>query len=129
MKKSIIIKVVVDNGGETITIEDDAGNSKELKSVMVIGGEHEENSLYCFTGGSSSDLGWSLGAMWRYTRISERLEEAHLRKMFNQFMAWCCTFLGIPMCQKSIDPNVLLERWAKEDEKKAAEESLSVTMH
>ena len=129
MKKSVTIQVVVDNREETITIEDSAGNSKELKSVMVIGGAHEESGIYCFTGGSSSDLGWSLGAMWRFTRMSKRLEEAHLRKAFNQFMAWCCTFLGIPMCQKSIDPKTLLERLEKEDEEKAVRESTNVMIH
>jgi hypothetical protein len=125
----INIKVVVNKKNEEITVTDDAGNSVSLKSLMVIGGGHESQAFYLFTAGSSSDLGWALGKAWRFSELSKRKEEGHLRKAFNQFVAWVATYKGWNVCGEGINPETLLARWSKEDEERAAKEAAKETIH
>jgi hypothetical protein len=123
--KELNIKVVVDGEKEEITITDNGGNHVSLKSMMVIGGGFEDQAFYCVSAGSHSDLGWALGKMWRYAQMSKRPEEGAMRKAFNQFMIWIGTYLGMHHGE-SIDPKVLLERWAKEDRERAEGEAKGV---
>jgi hypothetical protein len=125
---ALTIHIEVDGEFETVEVIDDAGNKKSLKSILVIGGSHDENALYCFSGGSSSDLGWALGAMYRFQCMSDRQEENHLRKAFNQMLAWICTFMGIPLHGgKQVDPATLLKRWNREDVEQAQKEYEEMT--
>ena len=125
MKKELNIKITVDRGQDEIVVTDDAGNITSLKSIMLVGGSFESKGFYCVSAGSSADLGWALGNAYRYTRMSSRPEEGHLRRAFHQMLMWVATFFGWGHGEE-IDPEVLLKRWAEQDKRKAEEESTKI---
>ncbi|NNG46306.1 MAG: hypothetical protein HKM86_04220, partial [Deltaproteobacteria bacterium] len=54
MKKKLIIRIEVDPDAGEITVEDDAGNKRQLKSIVMFGGDAEQGILYLFGWGASA---------------------------------------------------------------------------
>jgi hypothetical protein len=122
MGKKLTITVEVDGDRKEIIVQDDAGNRRRLKSILVTGGGFEEGSIYLFGWGSCADLGWALAEGYRYSRQSPRTADAFYRRVFAHLTRWIAEFHGWAL-EQPVDPSVLLDRWEAEDAAKAAEEA------
>ena len=122
MEKKLTITVEIDGGRKEIVVRDDAGNSRQLKSVLVTGGGFEERSLYLFGWGSCADLGWALAEGYRYSRESRRPLDTFYQRVFAHLTRWIAQFHGWAH-EQPVDPQLLLERWEAEDAAMAAEEA------
>jgi hypothetical protein len=122
MRKKITITVEVDDSRKEITLQDDTGTKRDLKSILVTGGGCEEGSFYLFGWGSCADLGWTLAEGYRYSRLSSRPQDRFYRRVFAHLIRWIAQFHGWTL-EQSIDPQTLLERWEAEDTAKSVEEA------
>lgn len=106
------IEIDVEASKKEITIKDDAGNERLVKSVLVCGGDAESGRFYLFGWGSSSDAGWALAHSLRATN------DPFYKRVFNHFMQWIAAWLGFNTKDKNIvDPEEVLKRWEDEDKK------------
>lgn len=108
------ITIVVD--GDTITVSDDAGNARELKSIIVTGGDFENQGFYLFGWGSAADAGWALFNGFRWAHSSDYQEAPFYRRVWNHVLRWIATHVGANI--NEVSPAELLERWTAEDEDK-----------
>jgi hypothetical protein len=123
MSEKFAVTILVDPVEKTITVYDNMGNERPLKSVIVCGGGFEEGAFYQFAWGGSSDLGWALGESFRWARLQRNYEEAKFyRRAWDHALKWICTFLGIRSLQE-ISPEDIVEKWGKEDLERAAKEA------
>jgi hypothetical protein len=114
MEKRLVITIEIDAGRKEITVRDDAGNSRHLKSILVTGGGFEEGSLYLFGWGSCADLGWALAEGFRFSTRSPRPADAFYQRVFAHMARWIAQFQGWTL-EHPVDPHLLLERWDAED--------------
>lgn len=122
MGKKFTITVEIDGDRKEIVVQDSAGNSRHLKSVLVTGGGFEEGSLYLFGWGSCADLGWALAEGFRYSSESPRSTDAFYQRVFAHLTRWIAQFHGWAL-EHPVDPQLLLERWEAEDAARSAEEA------
>ena len=122
MEKKLTITVEIDGDRKEIVVRDSAGNSRNLKSVLVTGGGTEEGSLYLFGWGSCADLGWALAEGFRYASESPRSTDTFYQRVFAHLTRWIAKFHGWAL-EQPVDPQLLLERWEAEDAAGSAEEA------
>jgi len=122
MEKKLTITVEIDGDRKEIVVRDSAGNSRNLKSVLVTGGGIEEGSLYLFGWGSCADLGWALAEGFRYSSESPRSTDTFYQRVFAHLTRWIAKFHGWAL-EQPVDPQLLLERWEAEDAAGSAEEA------
>ncbi len=112
MKKRLSITIEVDPDAGEITVRDDAGNERPVKSVVVFGGDAERGILYLFGWGASAD------AAWAYKEGFLHANESHDSRMKN-FYRQCACHLAQCLCpnafRQEADAEDLLERWESGD--------------
>ncbi len=59
MERKFTITIEVDPENREVTVRDDAGNERSLKSMMIFGGDAEAGDLYLFGWGASGDAAWA----------------------------------------------------------------------
>lgn len=112
MKKPFSIKIEVDPDAGEITIRDDAGNERPVKSVVVFGGDAERGILYLFGWGASADAAWAYREGFLH---ANECDDSHLKNFYRQ----CACHLAQCLCpdafRREADAGDLLERWESED--------------
>lgn len=112
MKKKLAITVEVDPDAGEITIRDDAGNERTVKSVVVFGGDAEQGILYLFGWGASADAAWAYKEGFLH---ANECDDPHMKNFYKQ----CACHLAQCLCpnafRREADAEGLLERWEGED--------------
>ncbi len=113
MKKKLTIVIEVDPGGRKITVRDDAGNERPVKSIVVFGGDAEQGVLYLFGYGASADAAWAYKEGFVY---ASECDDAHLKNFYRQ----CACHLVQCLCphafRREVDAEELLKRWDWDDQ-------------
>ena len=122
MGKRLVITIEIDSDRREISVRDDAGNSRQVKSILVTGGAFEDRSLYLFGWGSCADLGWALAEGFRFSTRSPRPSDRFYQRVFAHLARWIAQFHGWAP-EHPADPQLLLERWEAEEAAIAEEEA------
>jgi hypothetical protein len=114
VKKKLTIRIEVDPDAGEITVEDDAGNKRQLKSIVMFGGDAEQGILYLFGWGASADAAWAYKEGFLH---ANECDNAHLKNFYKQ----CACHIAQCLCPRAfhqeIDAEELVEEWEAEDQK------------
>lgn len=59
MERKLTVTIEVDAETREITIRDDTGNERRLRSAIVFGGDADAGEFYLFAWGGSADAAWA----------------------------------------------------------------------
>lgn len=100
-------EIDVNPSKKEIVIKDDAGNERQVKSIVICGGDAVTGKFYLFGWGSSADIGWALA------HSLKAAEDPFYKRVFDHFFRW----LGIGKDRPADNPEEILKRWEAEDKK------------
>lgn len=113
VKKKLAITIEVDPDAGEITVKDDAGNERPVKSIVVFGGDAEQGILYLFGWGASADAAWAYKEGFLH---ANDCDDAHMKNFYKQ----CACHLAQCLCprafRREIDAEELLGQWEAEDQ-------------
>ncbi len=113
MGKKLKIVIEVDPDAREITVKDDAGNERPVKSIVVFGGDAARGILYLFGWGASADAAWAYKE--GFVHASE-CDDAHLKNFYKQ----CACHLARCLCpeafRREVEAEELLGQWEREDQ-------------
>lgn len=112
MGKKLTIVIEVDPDGRKVTVRDDAGNERPVKSIVVFGGDAEQGVLYLFGYGASADAAWAYKEGFV---LANECQDAHLQNFYRQ----CACHLAQCICprafRREVDAEELLKQWESDD--------------
>ena len=112
MGKKMTIVIEVDPDAREITVRDDAGNERPVKSIMVFGGDAERGKLYLFGWGASADAAWAYKEGFLH---AHECDDARMKNFYRQ----CACHIAQCACPGALRPEddaeELLARWESED--------------
>ncbi len=115
MERKFTITVEVDTETREITLRDDAGNERTLRSVMVFGGDAEAGELYLFGWGASADAAWAFKEGLVY---ADESGDSGYRNFYRQ----CACHIAQAACpeafREEVEAGEVLDRWQSEDRRK-----------
>ena len=113
MKKKLAIRIEVDPVAGEIIVEDDAGNRRLLKSIVMFGGDAERGILYLFGWGASADAAWAYKEGFLHAC---ECDDAHMKNFYKQ----CACHIAQCLCPRSfhqeVDAEELADLWEAEDQ-------------
>jgi hypothetical protein len=113
VKKKLTIRIEVDPDAGEITVEDDAGNKRQLKSIVMFGGDAEQGILYLFGWGASADAAWAYKEGFLH---ANECDDGHMKNFYKQ----CACHIAQCLCpnafHQEIDAKELVEEWEAEDQ-------------
>lgn len=111
--KKMTIVIDVDPDAGEITVRDDAGNERQVKSIVVFGGDAEQGILYLFGWGASADAAWAYKEGFLH---ANDCDDAHMKNFYKQ----CACHIAQCICprafQQEIDADELVNQWETEDQ-------------
>jgi len=114
MGKKLKIVVEVDPDAGEITVEDDAGNKRQLKSIVVFGGDAEQGILYLFGWGASADAAWAYKEGFLH---ANECGDACMKNFYKQ----CACHIARCLCpnafRQEVDAEELVDLWEAGDRK------------
>lgn len=115
MKRKRIITIEVDPEAREITVRDEDGVTRPVRSIVVFGGDAEQGILYLFGWGSSADAAWAYKEGFL---LANECEDASLRNFYKQ----CACHIVRCICPRAFLREVgaedILEEWeGKEPDK------------
>ncbi len=115
MERKFTITVEVDPDTREITVRDDAGNERSLKSLMIFGGDAEAGDLYLFGWGASADAAWAFRQGYIH---SERSGDPGYRNFYRQ----CACHIVDETCPEEflqdVEAGEVIDRWQAGDRRK-----------
>ncbi len=112
MGKKLTIVIEVDADSREITVRDDAGNERPVKSIVVFGGDAERGTLYLFGWGASADAAWAYKEGFLHANGND---DVRMRNFYRQ----CACHIAQCLCPSAFraeaDADELLDRWESED--------------
>lgn len=55
------IRILIDEEGKTITVDDGAGNVREVQGIVIFGGDAQMHAALCIASGAPADAAWAAG--------------------------------------------------------------------
>ncbi|HEU5361319.1 MAG TPA: hypothetical protein VFU42_09225 [Candidatus Deferrimicrobiaceae bacterium] len=115
MGRKLTIVIEVDPDAEEITVKDDAGNERPVKSIVVFGGDAERGILYLFGWGASADAAWAYKEGFLH---AHECENSNLKNFYRQ----CACHIAQSICPRAFRQEIgaeeLLAKWESEDREK-----------
>ncbi len=115
MERKFTITIEVDCETREITVRDDAGNSRALKSVMIFGGDAEAGDFYLFGWGSSADAAWAFSQ--GFVHADESGDPAY-RNFYRQCACHIAKATAPDAFRQEVEAAEVLDRWQAEDRRK-----------
>jgi len=113
MGKKIKIVIEVDPNAREITVKDDAGNERPVKSIVVFGGDAEQGIFYLFGWGASADAAWAYKE--GFVHASE-CDDAHLKNFYKQCACHLVQCLCPETFRREVEAEELQNQWECEDQ-------------
>ncbi len=115
MESKFTITIEVDPESGDVTVRDDAGNERSLKSMMIFGGDADAGDLYLFGWGASAD------AAWAFRQGFIRSEESGDAGYLNFYRQCACHFVDAACpeeVRREVEAGGVLERRQAGDRRK-----------
>lgn len=106
------ITIDVDPEAGEITVRDDAGNTRTLRSIMLFGGDAARKTFYVFGQGASADAAWAYKQGFVH---AFRTGDAAWRSFYKQCACHIAQAIAPGIFRREIEAEDLLERWEDED--------------
>lgn len=106
------ITVEVDPDTREITIRDDDGNERTIRSVILLGGDAERGAFYLFGWGSSADAAWAYKQGFLH---AFRDGDPSYRNFYKQCACHLVQCLCPDVFRRETEPEEILDRWGWED--------------
>lgn len=116
MERKLTVTIEVDSETREITIRDDAGNERRLRSAIVFGGDAEAGEFYLFAWGASADAAW---AFKQGLIHAEESGDPAYRNFYRQCACHIAQAVSPGASAKDADAEEVLERWEAEDRRKS----------
>ncbi|GAB4362558.1 MAG: hypothetical protein Kow00128_02370 [Deltaproteobacteria bacterium] len=111
MGRKFTITITVDPEAKEISVRDDAGNERSLRSIMLFGGDAEQGRFYCFGWGSSADAAWAYKEGLRHAMENG---DRYYRSFYKQCACQIVQAFDPDAFRREADPWELLDRWEEE---------------
>lgn len=111
MGRKLTITITVDPESEEISVRDDAGSERSLRSIMLFGGDAERGRFYCFGWGSSADAAWAYKEGFLHAMESD---DPHYKSFYKQCACQIVQAFDPDAFRRGEDPWRLLDRWEAE---------------
>ncbi len=116
MERKFTITIEVDPEAREVSVRDDAGNVRSLKSVMLFGGDAEAGDFYLFGWGASTDAAWAFKQGFLH---AEESGDPAYRNFYRQ----CACHIAQAACpeafRQEVEAGEVLDRWQAEDRRKS----------
>lgn len=112
MKRKFSITVTVDPETREVTIRDESGTGRTLKSVMLFGGDAEKGAYYLFGWGASADAAWAFRQ--GFVRAEESGDGGY-RNFYRQCACHIAACVAPDAFRREVDPREVLARWSAEE--------------
>jgi len=111
MGRKLTITITIDPEAEEITVRDDAGSERVLRSIMLFGGDAERGRFYGFGWGSSADAAWAYKEGLRHAIEND---DPYYRSFYKQCACQIVQAFDPDAFRREADPWKLLDRWEEE---------------
>lgn len=112
MRRRLVITIEVDPEGREITVKDEVGNIRPVKSIVVFGGDAEQGILYLFGRGSAADAAWAYKEGFLH---ANECGDAPFKSFYKQCACHIVQCLCPGAFRREVEPEDVLERWEGED--------------
>lgn len=116
MERKFTITIEVDPGTREITIRDDDGNERTLRSAMLFGGDAEAGEYYLFGWGASADAAWAFKQGFLH---AEESGDPACRNFYRQ----CACHIAQVACpeafRQAVEAGEVIDRWQADDRRKS----------
>jgi len=116
MEKKFTITIEVDPETREITVRDDAGNERSLKSMMIFGGDAETGNVYLFGWGASADAAWAFQQGFLH---ADELGDPGYRNFYRQCACRIVETISPGEFRQEVEADEVLDRWQAGDRRKA----------
>lgn len=117
MRRKPVITIEVDPEAKEITVRDDAGNVRPVKSIVVFGGDAEQGVLYLFGWGSAADAAWAYKEGFLH---ANECGDASFQNFYKQCACHIVQCLCPRAFRREVEAEDVLERWEGEDQEKGS---------
>ncbi len=115
METKFTITIEVDTETREITVRDDAGNERSLRSMMIFGGNAEAGDVYLFGWGASADAAWAFRQGFLH---ADESGDPGYRNFYRQ----CACHIVETACpeeyRQEVEAAEVLDRWQAADRRK-----------
>jgi len=116
MERKFTITIEVDPETREITVRDDAGNERSLKSMMIFGGDAETGDVYLFGWGASADAAWAFKQGFLH---ADELGDPGYRNFYRQCACHLAQATSPDAFRQDAEADEILDRWQAEDRRKS----------
>ncbi len=115
MERKFTITIEVDPETREVTVRDDAGNERSLRSMMIFGGDAEAGDVYLFGWGASADAAWAFKQGFLH---ADESGDPGYRNFYRQ----CACHIAEAVCPEAFRQEVeaaeVLDRWQAAERRK-----------
>jgi hypothetical protein len=112
MRRKMTITIDVDPEAGEITVRDDGGNARTLRSIMLFGGDASRKSFYIFGWGASADAAWAYKQGFAH---AVRTGDASFRSFYKQCACHIVQLIAPEIFRREVEAEKVLDRWEDED--------------